>query len=122
MRQRKYQRLPDDDSVQEIPKRKKKFADFVPEQFCIPQRPIPWTAICYATILFVIGTVLLLCGCLIHVGHVDNEKYGDRLWPLIIIGALMFIPGSYHVFIAIQTFRGIRGYEFEDFPDFSVTW
>ena len=73
MRQRKYQRLPDDDSVQEIPKRKKKFADFVPEQFCIPQRPIPWTAICYATILFVIGTVLLLCGCLIHVGHVDNE-------------------------------------------------
>ena len=73
MRQRKYQRLPDDDSVQEIPKRKKKFADFVPEQFCIPQRPIPWTAICYATLLFVIGTVLLLCGCLIHVGHVDSE-------------------------------------------------
>jgi hypothetical protein len=40
------------------------------------------------------GTALLLCGCLIHVGKVDSEKYGDRLWPLIIFGLLMFIPGK----------------------------
>ena len=74
MRQRnKYQKLPTEDYVEDIPKGKKKFSDFVPEQFYRPERPIPWTAICYATLLFVIGTILLLCGCLIHVGHVDNE-------------------------------------------------
>ena len=74
MRQRnKYQKLPTEDSIEDIPKQK--FKDFVPEQFRIPQRPIPWTAICYATLLFVLGTILLLCGCLIHVGHVDNEVF-----------------------------------------------
>lgn len=46
------------------------------------------------------------------------QRYGDRLWPLIIFGSLMFIPGSYHVFIAVQTFRGVRGYSFDEFPSF----
>ena len=59
----------------------------------LPKRKVPWKSILYAVGLFVMGTALLLCGCLIHVGKVDNEKYGDRLWPLIIFGLLMFIPG-----------------------------
>ena len=123
MRQRKYERIPSEDqsdipSVHKSTKRSKKFENFLPEQFKLRERPIPWKAIGYAAILFVLGTVLLLCGCLIHVGHIDNQRYGDRLWPLIIFGSLLFIPGSYHVFIAIQTFRGVPGYDFEDFPSY----
>ena len=123
MRQRKYERIPSEDQsdipdVHKTTKRSKKFENFLPEQFKLRERPIPWKAIGYAAILFVLGTVLLLCGCLIHVGHIDNQRYGDRLWPLIIFGSLLFIPGSYHVFIAIQTFRGVPGYDFEDFPSY----
>ena len=37
---------------------------------------------------------------------------------MIIFGSLMFIPGSYHVFLAIQTFRGVPGYLFDEYPTF----
>ena len=47
--------------------------DFLPEQFELKKRPVPWKAIGYAVLLFVIGTALLIAGCLIHTGHVDNE-------------------------------------------------
>ena len=63
-------------------------------QFMLPKRDVPWKSIMYAVALFVMGTILLVCGCLIHVGKVDNDRYGDRLWPLIIFGLLMFIPGN----------------------------
>ena len=46
---------------------------FVPEQFELKKRSIPWKAISYAVILFVVGTALLVAGSLIHIGHVDNE-------------------------------------------------
>ena len=130
--------------------RNRKYKDgFLPEQFELKKRPIPWKAISYAVILFVVGTALLIAGSLIHVGHVDNEvislksninprclptnknssmifelsnlsfqKYGDRLWPLIIFGSLMFIPGSYHVYLAVNVFLGTPGYSFDDIPEF----
>lgn len=47
---------------------------FTPKQFersCTSS--IPWKAIVYAAFLFIVGTVLLLCGLFIHTGHVDNE-------------------------------------------------
>ena len=46
------------------------------------------------------------------------QKYGDRLWPLIIFGSLMFIPGSYHVYLAVNVFLGTPGYSFDDIPEF----
>jgi len=97
---------------------KKENDDFLPEQFQVKCRPVPWKAIWYAIGLFVLGTAMLIAGCLIHTGHVDNEKYGDRLWPLIIFGALMFIPGSYHVYLAVNVFLGTPGYSFDDIPQF----
>ena len=85
MRQRKYDRIPgedhsetDDETVQvHKPTTKKKLVNpvthFLPEQFYLKKRPVPWKAIAYAIILFVLGTILLLCGCLIHVGHIDHN-------------------------------------------------
>ena len=46
-------------------------------------------------------------------------QYGDRTWPLIIIGLIMFIPGAYHVRIAFNAYRGYSGFSFEDIPEFN---
>lgn len=45
-------------------------------------------------------------------------QYADRTWPVLIIGALMFIPGVYHVRIAYYAFRGYQGFSYEDIPEF----
>ena len=60
---------------------------FLPEQFEIRKKTVPWKAIGYAIGLFVIGTALLIAGCLIHTGHVDNEVR----FELIFCGALKFV-------------------------------
>ena len=78
---------------------------------------IPWKAITYAALLFIGGTFLLTMGCLLVTG-VIHEKYGDRTWPLIILGALMFIPGAYHSYLAYYAFKGCDGYSFDDIPNY----
>ena len=82
MRNRKgYERLPteeksDSDSEKTVPKKKKflkRIPDWLPEQFKGKEVPIPWKSMAYATFLFVVGTILLLIGCLIHTGHVEEH-------------------------------------------------
>ena len=46
-------------------------------------------------------------------------QYGDRTWPLIIIGLIMFIPGAYHTRIAFHAYQGYEGFSFEDIPEFN---
>lgn len=90
---------------------------YTDEQFAIPKQKVPWKAIILATILCVGGLVTLVTGSLIVSGHI-HEKYGDRMWPLIILGAIMFIPGAYHIRIAYLAFRKKPGYSFDDIPEF----
>ncbi|XP_066586777.1 transmembrane protein 230-like isoform X2 [Prorops nasuta] len=82
---------------------------FVDSQFIIPPIKIPWKAITLAALLFVGGTIMLIMGSLI---------YSDRMWPVIILGALMFIPGAYHMRVAILAYRKVPGYSFDDIPEF----
>ena len=37
---------------------------------------------------------------------------------MLILGALMFVPGSYHSFIAYKAYLGEAGYSFNQIPDF----
>lgn len=81
-----------------------------------PKR-IPWKAIGYALLLFAAGTLLLVMGSLLVTGYFD-EKYADRTWPVIILGALMFIPGAYHSYVAYYAFQGYEGFSFDDIPSY----
>lgn len=62
--------------------------------------------------------ISLICGLLIATGWV-HEKYLDRLWPLFILGSIMFIPGFYHLRIAYLAFMQRPGYSFEDIPEYN---
>lgn len=111
--------------------------DFTDSQFRAPAEPsyIPWKAISLAVLLFVAGLVMLTVGSLIVGGVIDTKvryqnnmrnsfvtifllQYHDRMWPLIILGAIMFIPGAYHVRIAYYAYKRFPGYTFEDIPEF----
>eukprot|EP00050_Salpingoeca_kvevrii_P010324 m.7700 g.7700 ORF g.7700 m.7700 type:complete len:55 (-) comp2790_c0_seq1:45-209(-) len=45
-------------------------------------------------------------------------QYSDRWLPMAILGGLMFIPGSYHTYLAYYAWQGAPGYTFDDIPDF----
>ncbi|XP_063433585.1 transmembrane protein 230-like [Mytilus galloprovincialis] len=90
---------------------------FIDLQFQRPPPKIPYKAISLATVLFVIGTVLLVIGSMLLTGYID-AKYGDRTWPVIILGAIMFIPGAYHVRLACYAYKGYDGYSYDDIPEF----
>ena len=44
------------------------------------------------------------------------RQYSDRMWPLFIIGSLLFLPGFYHVRIAYYAWRKYEGFSFDDIP------
>ncbi|XP_035661463.1 transmembrane protein 230-like [Branchiostoma floridae] len=103
----RYSRLPQDDD------------GFIDLQFERPPRKIPYKAIGLATILFLLGTALLTVGSLLLAGVYIDPQYADRTWPVLLLGLLVFIPGGYHVFIAYNAWRGVKGYSFDDIPDYN---
>lgn len=89
---------------------------FSDAQFEEPPIKIPWKAISLAAFLFVVGTILLIVGSLIVTGHIDT-KYSDRLWPMIVLGGIMFLPGAYHIRIAYYAYKEYPGFSFNDIPE-----
>ncbi|XP_072379806.1 transmembrane protein 230-like [Diabrotica undecimpunctata] len=90
---------------------------FTDAQFQAPAQQIPWRAIVLATLLLVVGTTLLVFGSMVVSGHIVVE-YASRMWPMIVLGILMFIPGAYHVRIAYYAYKKVPGYSFDDIPEF----
>jgi len=91
---------------------------FLASQFDKPPTKVPWKAVVYALVLFIMGTALLVAGCLIVTGHIAGVHYQERFWPLIILGTIMFLPGSYHTYFAYKALKGDPDWDFEEFPDF----
>ncbi|XP_013381000.1 transmembrane protein 230 [Lingula anatina] len=91
---------------------------FIDLQFVRPPPKVPWKAISLAVVLFVVGSILLTIGALLLSGTLIDQKYADRTWPVLILGLLMFIPGSYHVRLAFYAYQGYQGYSYSDIPDF----
>lgn len=90
---------------------------FIDLQFEKPPPKVPFKAIGLATLLFLAGSILIIIGALLLTGYIDAQ-YSDRTWPVLILGGLMFIPGSYHVRIAYYAWKGYAGYSYEDIPEY----
>ena len=79
------------------------------------EKEIPWKAIGLASFLFLIGGTLLAFGILIKTGHF-GPSHDDRALPLIILGSITFCPGAYMIRIAAYTWKGYRGYAYNQIP------
>eukprot|EP00933_Yihiella_yeosuensis_P012806 TRINITY_DN121983_c0_g1_i1.p1 TRINITY_DN121983_c0_g1~~TRINITY_DN121983_c0_g1_i1.p1 ORF type:complete len:100 (-),score=16.21 TRINITY_DN121983_c0_g1_i1:98-397(-) len=75
-----------------------------------PLRPpkIPLKELVLSVSLFVVGTILLLCGA-----NTFFKVSLSEAMPLNILGSLCFIPGSYHSFIFFMAFRRVPGYSYD---------
>eukprot|EP01135_Chromosphaera_perkinsii_P006357 Nk52_evm86s485 gene=Nk52_evmTU86s485 len=92
--------------------------EFTDAQFKEPPKKIPYQAILLAVVLFVFGSVGLIFGCLIATGFIVDERYADRVLPLFFLGGLLFIPGAYHVRLALYAYKGYKGYSYGDIPEY----
>lgn len=75
---------------------------------------IPYKTIIIATVFFVVGTFFLCWG--VHELHSTGsiaESYEKML-----LGMIMFIPGSYHTFMAIMACKGEEGYTYRELGTF----
>ena len=79
---------------------------------------IPYKSIMLAIVLFTIGTVLLVVGSLLVSGFWVPAEYADRTIPVLILGCIAFIPGSYHTYIAWASYRRYKGYSYSQIPSF----
>uniref|UniRef100_A0A8C0DYL3 Transmembrane protein 230 n=1 Tax=Balaenoptera musculus TaxID=9771 RepID=A0A8C0DYL3_BALMU len=78
---------------------------------------ISYKAIALATVLFLIGTFLIIIGSLLLAGYISKGE-ADRAVSVLIIGILVFLPGFDHLCIAYYASKGYRGYSYDDIPDF----
>ena len=71
---------------------------------------IPWKTILIAFVFLIVGTALLYFGIceMMNVGLYETEP-----WEKVLLGAILFIPGSFHSFLAVQALRGVQGYDYE---------
>ena len=71
---------------------------------------IPYKTILIAFIFLCVGTFLLGYGIkeITEMGYYNTEP-----WEKIVLGAILFIPGSFHTFLAVQAIRGVPGWNYE---------
>lgn len=90
---------------------------YIDLQFKKSPPKVPYKAIALATILFLIGSLLIIIGSLLLAGYF-GVNHSDRTLPVLIIGILVFLPGFYHLRIAYYASKGYPGYSYDDIPDF----
>eukprot|EP00698_Gefionella_okellyi_P021955 TRINITY_DN720_c0_g2_i2.p1 TRINITY_DN720_c0_g2~~TRINITY_DN720_c0_g2_i2.p1 ORF type:complete len:111 (-),score=7.55 TRINITY_DN720_c0_g2_i2:265-555(-) len=87
---------------------------FAPE---LDENKPPIKPILLAVFLFLIGSVMLIIGCLLVTGIIITADR-DRGYALVVLGSITFIPGAYHVRIAYYAWKGYKGYEYSAIPKF----
>lgn len=76
------------------------------------QYPPPRTTLC-AGVLLLMGIILLTTGLVIFFG-----PGSDRGLPILILGAIMFIPGIYSSYVLYGAWRGWQGFDFSMVPSY----
>ena len=70
---------------------------------------IPYKTILVAAIFFIVGTILLYFGVLEALADGVTQEAIEKL----VLGGILFIPGSFHSFLAFQALRGVEGWDYE---------
>lgn len=89
-----------------------------PRVFKCKNRPskTPYKAIALATMQFLIGTSLVITGCLLLAGYIKRVDT-SRAISVLIVGVLVFLPGFYHLLSAYRAHQGHEGCSYRDLPD-----
>ena len=69
---------------------------------------IPWKTILIAFLFLILGTLFLYLG-FSELQDGETGKAAERLT----LGFILFVPGSYHSFLAFMALRGIKGWDYE---------
>ena len=85
----------------------------------VNDRTVPVKAISFAIILFIMGFFFLGLGIMILTGYYETDGEDERGWPLIIIGLITFLPGSWATTIAICSYFKIEGWSYSELPKFA---
>jgi len=93
--------------------------DYDDEQFedLVPIKA-PLKSIVIAVVLFVLGSIMLTLGSLMLAGVIGQRQGSFRATPLMVIGAIIFIPGAYNVRTAYYAWRGHPGFSYADIAGF----
>lgn len=75
----------------------------------------------YKTVLLVnsIQSLLLFGAGILFISVGLSQYYAGNLgdsFMYLLLGVLVFIPGSYHLFLFMQAARGVPGYRFDQLP------
>ena len=65
--------------------------------------------------LLLIGCICLTLGILIVTGAMETS-HSDRGWPLVVVGIMTFLPGSWATFISVMAYFRVSGYRIEELP------
>ena len=75
----------------------------------------PWLAVILAVTFLFCGTSLLIVGCLMVLGLTNDVHYQDRFLVLIVMGSIMFIPGSYYTtYFACKAFTRDPDWKYDE--------
>ena len=58
---------------------------------------MPWKTIFIAFVFLIVGTIMLYLGF----DELLNGESGQIAWEKIVLGLILFIPGSFHSFLAV---------------------
>ncbi|CAI2384454.1 unnamed protein product [Moneuplotes crassus] len=78
-----------------------------PKNYFFKQK-IPWKTIIACIIFFILGSLFLGIG--IHKWVLTSLS---ECYEFLLLGLIMFIPGSYHTFLLIQILRGVPEYTYD---------
>ncbi len=72
---------------------------------------MPWRAVLLTGFLTVAGLALFIAGFALQATGAAHAL------PLLVLGALLFLPGAYHAVLAYKAARGAPGYTFDALPE-----
>lgn len=88
-------------------------------RYAIAEEGDPWVArkksMAAGVLLLLVGCVCLALGIAIVSGLMETA-HSDRGWPLVVVGLMTFLPGSWATTISVMAYFRVSGYRIEELP------